>query len=179
MTEKQSKILSEEELKELLFFINSSINDYGNIDPIFYIGLLKEGKKIKALAPVPSEFMKNNSTKNIIVEHMLPQISEKIKEDNLIFEYIIFISEAWVRGGDKEQLKNVEDLHSLPITSEIIMINIESFEHKEMITYEIIRNGKVVNSKGDMIDNVTLERNEILENGHITGRFTNLAQIFK
>lgn len=125
---------------------------------------------------VRDEFMRSETMKEGFVQVILPEIAEKIKE--MIVPYgVAWTSEAWVRTAAKEQ--GVPDnWKELPIEKEVLMVSMEFTNKKEMLIYEIKRNGKQVNEDGDLVDHVDLLEQDFSGAEGMTGRFTGLLEKF-
>jgi len=126
---------------------------------------------------VRDEFMRSETMKEGFVQVILPEIAEKIKE--MIVPYgVAWTSEAWVRTAAKEQ--GVPDnWKELPIEKEVLMVSMEFTNKKEMLIYEIKRNGKQVNEDGDLVDHIDLLEQDFSNAEGMTGRFTGFSCFHK
>jgi len=113
---------------------------------------------------------------------VLPKVFKELKK-RFIPHGIAWAAEAWMRVADKNFNSSKDDWKSIPIRKEVIMISIESEDGNEFFMYEIKRSGKQVNSDGEFVDIVELERfdDEVIKKSpeQITGRFTGLFKKFK
>jgi hypothetical protein len=122
--------------------------------------------------PIPNEYMESGLRKQIFVDEVVPKIFDEIKS-RFIGRAVVFTSEAWMRSSQKEDISDFE-YEALP-KKEILLITIDTEEGSEFLNYEIIREGKQVNSDGDFTDKVRLEKMESLnEMKALQGRFSNL-----
>lgn len=131
--------------------------------------------------PIPSELMNSEEGKDKLIELVLPKVVKKVKEDFKPYG-IAWTSEAWVRKADKNSIDNdilLDDWKEIPISKEILMINIESEFGNEMTIYEIKRNGMEITENGlkDTVE-LILDKELTDETGSMTGRFTGLYNKF-
>lgn len=88
---------------------------------------------------------------NFLIE-VLPGIASKVKQE-FTLDAVAWTSEAWMRSSDKEFNGNWQ---ALPIQKEVLIIMYQEKDAGETIVLEIKRDGKVINSEGDLIDNINL-----------------------
>lgn len=136
----------------------------------------KQDKDALIHIEVRDEFMRSETMKEGFVQVILPEIAGKIKK--LVSPYgVAWTSEAWVRTATKEE--GVPDnWKELPIEKEVLMISMEFINKKEMLIYEIKRNGKQVNEDGDLVDHIDLLEQDFSGAEGMTGRFTGLLEKF-
>lgn len=129
---------------------------------------------------IPSDLMNSQEGKDKLIDIVIPQVAEKVKKQFKPYG-VAWTSEAWVRKAHKDDVDNdiLDNWKELPISKEILMINIESEFGNEMTIYEIKRNGMEVTENG-LKDTVELILDEELtaETGNMTGRFTGLYNKF-
>jgi hypothetical protein len=86
-----------------------------------------------------------------------------------------------MRTADKDEYNpETDNYKDLPISKEILIISIDGKEGSKSDIYEIKRDGKSINTEGDLIDTIELEPlPELGENYDTsTGRFSNLYKKF-
>lgn len=173
-------------LKEhYLDMITKIISDTGSLSPSFTV-LGKDrtdGKTALCLVPIEPKFMKDEESKDYFIDVVVPEISEKIQE---MFEIhaVGWAAEAWMRVAKAEdtsiqQLK--KDWKNLPVKAEVVIVTIDSDEHKETTIKEIVRKGKQVNADGELIDHVELKDMPgytEMPSHAAEGRFTDLYKKF-
>jgi hypothetical protein len=140
---------------------------------------LKDENDLPAIIhlPIPDKYMKDETTKDKFIDDVLPDIAKKVKKE-FIVHGVAWASEAWMRVIEKDQ-KVPDNWKEIPIKKEIVIVTIETDGQKEAIIYEIKRNGKQVNSDGELVDNVTLEKLEDEQPSSVGGRFSGLLKTFK
>lgn len=159
--------------------ITRFLKEQGDIFPhITVFGLHKEDQDKNAIIhiPIDDEFMKSEERKDVFIDQIIPQIAKQIKEQ-FIPEGVAWTSEAWIRESpvDKEVPNNWKEL---PIKKEVLFINMEFENKKEMIVYEIKRMGKQVNEDGDIVDHVELIEQDFSAGQSAGGRLTGLYEKF-
>ena len=176
MTEEKYQELKEEYVGNIKKFMT----DLGSMFPhISVFGDHKDEEKKDAIVhiQVPEEFMKSEQMKETFVRDVVPKIAEKIREKFIPYG-VAWTSEAWVRTAQKDQ--GVPDnWKELPIEKEILLVNMEFTHKKEMVIYEIKRNGKQVNENGDLVDHIDLIEETMSGAEKMSGRFTGLLEIFR
>lgn len=182
--------MTELEFKEMkdgyMDFVTKMLVETGDIEPcITVMGKhLDDDKEALVHIPIPSKYMKSEDRKDEFVDTVIPEIAKKLK-DMFSISVVAWAAEAWMRvteqseSSTEEQLKNWK---SIPISKEVLIISFDSAETNRTIIMEIKRNGKVVNSEGELIDDIKLldipeftnsENKEVVE-----GRFSNLYKKF-
>lgn len=128
--------------------------------------------------PIDEEYMKDEETKDYLVERVIPVAAKKLAE-KITCDAVGFAGEAWIRVTDKdEELLNWK---KLPIKKEVIFINIESQDNSLFKVYNINRLGQQVNEFGELTDHVELEEDKELSSldpSAMTGRMTGLFKRF-
>jgi hypothetical protein len=181
MTEEEFKILKEDYLE----LITKMITESGGLSPSFTIlGTHRpDGKSAICLVPIDSKYMKDEASKDQFIDKMVPEIAEKVRE-RIDIHAIGWASEAWMRVADAKTVdpdKGIDDWKSIPIKAEILIVSIDSEEHKETLIKEIVRKGKQVNEDGHLIDLIELIDIPGYEDKPMhaaTGRFTDLYKKF-
>lgn len=169
-------------LEEYINDIQSRIKESGGLNPCITVFADQEDSDKTAIihVPIPEEYIEDDSSKDMLVDDVLPIIFEEVNKRFKPFG-IGWASEAWMRIADKDS--QIKDYKLLPIKKEVVFIVIETDLKKETITYEIKRDGKQVNADGDIIDIVSLEKIEEMSGDSfpsaLTGRFSNLYKKLK
>jgi hypothetical protein len=178
MTEKQFIEIKAEYFEN----IKKMLLELGNIQPtVTVIGNhIEENKPAIVHIPLPAELANSDNGKQMFVDKMIPDISKKIHEKFTI-DAVCFASEAWLRTADKDGYNpETDNYKKLPISKEILIISIDGKDGSKSDIYEIKRDGKSINTDGDLIDTIELE--PLPELGETyntnTGRFSNLYKKF-
>lgn len=174
-------------------FIKDTIQETGGLYPSFTVfseikGEYEEDKPKIGLIhiPIPGKFIEDVDSKDELVNEVLPEISKTVKE-NFIPYALAWASEVWVRRISKDDAKKFGNKLDQLIESaekvEAVFINIESEFDNNVYVYEIKREGKQINSDGDLVDQISLiEASDLTESvteGSMSGRFANLFHLFK
>lgn len=162
--------------KDTLDNMAKSLARNGGLDPVIIV-LAKHivDKEFTVLiVPIPNDALKNNEAKQIFAQ-VIPTLFDKMYDDDLEPICYSWSSEAWLRKVDKD--KGIPDnWNDVPKTEALIT----SFETKDSCTMEIhtiIREGKIANEDGDLIDCISLEKDPELNSGgdqEMEGRFGNV-----
>lgn len=177
MTEEKYQELKQEYVGN----IKRVMTELGFIRPhltVFGTHIDEEIKEKDALVhiEVRDEFMRSENMKEGFVQEIIPKLASKINK--LVSPYgVAWTSEAWVRTATKEQ-GVPGNWKELPIEKEVLMISMEFTHKKEMLIYEIKRNGKQVNEDGDLVDHIDLIEQDFSSAEGMTGRFTGLLEKF-
>lgn len=137
----------------------------------------KEEYKI-VLAPVPEEALENEENKKKFLE-IMPLFFKKLEEDGHKVICFSYSSEAWLRKADAEE-GVPDDWKSLPKT-EVLITSYETADTAVVEIHDIIKEGKIANENGDLIDCIRLEKNADLgdtEKGQLGGRFSRIYRDF-
>ncbi len=177
MTDENYQELKEEYVKNL----NRFISDHGGIFPhIAVMGSHKDPKEAKdgiIHIQVPDKFLGSEKLKDLFVDQILPKIALKVNEV-IVPGAVAWTSEAWLRSVSKDE-EVPDNWRELPIQKEVLIISMEFGEKTETLIYEIKRDGKQVNSEGDLVDKVELEALPDLQQAEaVGGRFTGLLKKF-
>jgi hypothetical protein len=130
--------------------------------------------------PIPDEFM-NDEGKETFLKEIVPMVFSKIKEKFIPYG-VGWASEAWMRTIEKGSDFDIDkdDYKKLPIKKEIVIITVETEDSKDALIYDINREGKQINSDGELVDKVSLVLNEDMKNPDgLDGRFSGLLKKFK
>lgn len=183
MTNEQYLTLKEEYVNHIKTFVTQS---GGLLPHLTVFADLKEPKDKEEEKPaiihipIPSEYMEDDAGKDKFIKKVAPDLFKAINKE-FIPNSIAWASEAWLREADKDfDIKN-EDWKKLPIKKEVIILTIESENKTEAILFTVKREGKQVNSDGELIDNIVLteDENQLGDAGPIGGRFTGLFKKLK
>jgi hypothetical protein len=186
MTEEQIKIIKE----DYLSFIKETAQEEGGIGSS--IGVFadvidsKDGKPALIEIPIPSEYLKNDNTKEYFVEEVLPQLIKEFKK-RFIAHSVAWTCEAWLRKASLEEMDKIENYKDIPIKTEAVVIIIDSKNEIEALVYEIIRPSLSVSDTGELVEKEQKNKIELVEmpelsgafkDGGFAGRFSNLYKKF-
>lgn len=152
----------------------------GGLSPTISVLVKEKDDKINiVVVPVPNELLQNLQGKDLLAQS-LPKLFELLVKENKQPICFSFSSEAWLRKtpeGTKEIPDNWQDLPKI----ECLISTYESADESDMRVYEIIREGKMANDEGDLIDAIVLrpyldEKDEPMTN--MKGRFSGIFQEF-
>jgi len=176
----------EELKKDYINHIKEYVTDNGGLFPHLTIfadvkkpNKGEENKPAIIHIPIPDEWMESDEMKDKFIDNVIPDLFKDINK-KFIPHVIGWAAEAWMRIADKNFDPSKENWKNIPIKKEVIMINIESDRPSESIIYEIKREGKQVNSNGDLVDVIKLEqefKDEMAPN--TGGRFSGLFKKLK
>ena len=122
--------------------------------------------------PIPDDLMRDEESKDIFVDDILPDIMENIKQ-KFKPHAIAWASEAWMRKADKDFDFEKQDYKKLP-KMEVIFVSIETKDKAETYLYEMNKVGMKVNEDG-LCDDIQLTELEDLRDANRTeGRFAGL-----
>jgi hypothetical protein len=168
-----------EELKEIyIAHIKKYMSETGGLFPhltVFAEHINKEENDKPAIIhiPIPDEFMETDDNKDKFIDEVMPEIILEVKKE-FIPMGIAWASEAWMRVVDKDFDMSKENYRKLPKT-EVLFMSIETKNNSDSIIYEIKREGKQVNSEGDLTDRIELKEMEDSVNPQdVGGRFSEL-----
>ena len=137
------------------------------------------------LIPIPQEIMDSEEGKDYFLEVLIPEITKNLNESGMVIKGVCWAAEAYMRKAEKnsEAMRMVEDgtWKELPIQKEVLIITLQTDEQNEAVVFEIKRDGSLINSSGDMIDNIELlPEPELSEGARLAGGiFSNLYPLFK
>jgi hypothetical protein len=161
--------------------VTAMLKEKGGLNPsITIFGVEKKsGKNAILYLGIEPMYIKDEKSKDLFVELIIPRISKDIRKDFDI-NAVVWASEAWVREFDKSATEiELEEWESAPIKKEVVIIVINSEKENETIVREIIRKGKQVNSEGKLTDTIELVDVPRYNAGVIgDGRFSDLYRKF-
>jgi hypothetical protein len=160
MTDKQYLELREDYIKHITEYVIDNGGLFPHLTIFADVKKPKEGEEDRPAIihiPIPDEFMQSNDMKDKFVDDVVPDLFKNINKD-FIPHGIGWAAEAWMRIADKSFDPSKNDWKKIPIRKEVIMISIESDGPAESLIYEIKREGKQVNSDGDLVDVIKLEQ---------------------
>lgn len=181
--------MTTEEIKEMkdgyIDHLKEYITQTGSLFAhLVVIGTTKEDNKKSIIhIPVPDEFIQDEKGKEFFIKKLVPEAAKEIvKKFN--YEIIGWASEAWIRVIDEKNSNKLNDWKKIPIKKEVVFIIFETKDSQETIVYDIIRNGKQVNSEGDLADSVDLVEDKELSTMYkdskvSVGRLTGLYKTFE
>ena len=186
MTEEQIKIIREDYLN----FVTETVQENGGMGASITVFAdvidSKDGKPALIEIPIPSEFLKDDSTKEHFVERVLPDLIKEFKK-RFIAHSVLWTCEAWLRMGSKEDIDSIENYKDIPIKTEAIVIIIDSKNEKEALVYEIVRPALSVSNSGELVEQEQKNKVELVEMPELcsvfkdegfSGRFSNLYKKF-
>lgn len=139
----------------------------------------KEGEENKPAIihiPIPDNFMKDDESKDEFIDEIIPDIFKDLKKE---FEPhgVAWSSEGWLRHIEKGG-KIPDNYKNLPIKKEVVIVTLGTQDKEEALIYEIKRQGKQVNSDGNLVDIVKLEKLDGDQPESVGGRFSGLFKKF-
>lgn len=185
MTEEQVKIIKEDYLK----FLKENIQEEGSMSA--HISVFadivdsEDNKPALVEIPIPDEYLKDDDAKEHFVEEILPQLVKEFKK-RFIAHSVVWSAEAWLRTIPKEKMATMENYKDFPITTEAVVIIIDSKDGTEAIIYEIQRPSLSISTDGELVEKEQKNKIELIEmpelsgsfNEAFTGRFSNLYKKF-
>lgn len=129
--------------------------------------------------PIPDDFFKSADDKKNIVKVIL-QSFYKIENEGFKILTYAWSSEVWVRSQHIDE--KVDDIHSLPKKEAVFTL----YETEKEISFElsdIIREGKIANTEGELIDCIVLKKNKDFSSDvdapKFAGQFSNLFKKYR
>ena len=182
MTKEEYVILKDEYIDHIKEFIT----EHGQLfSHITVFGKLKTPKDEDEKKPamihiiIPPDFMKNDDSKDMFINKLLPEVSKELNKDFLIYG-TVWSSEAWMRIAGADFDIDKDDFRDIPGKKEVVIISFESEDLDETFIYDIKRTGKQITSDGKLVDTIVLE--EFMDDHKPTitaGRFTGLYKKLK
>jgi hypothetical protein len=154
------------------------IATHGHLPPVCTVFTVKNDKHSVVLAPVPEEAVQNEENKKTFLK-IMPLFFKKLEEDGHKIICFSYSSEAWLRKADIEG-GVPEDWKSMPKT-EVLISSYETSDTASVEIHDIIREGKIANEDGELIDCIRLEKNADMgdsEKGELGGRFSRMYRDF-
>jgi len=141
--------------------------------------LVKDDDQYKVIiAPIPQEALESRESKRKFLS-IMPKFFETLKKDGHEVVCFSYSSEAWIRMINKEDADDI-DFNSLD-KKEILISSYETATSTSVEVNNIIREGKIANEDGELIDCVRLEKNKEMSEveeeagpGTIGGEFANI-----
>jgi hypothetical protein len=157
------------------------LSKQGGLDPMIVVLVKESNDEMNIVAvPVPGEFLHDDQTKDVLagaIPSLLGMLAKQGKEP-VCFS---FSSEAWLRKTPEGVTEVPDNWKDLPKT-ECMISSYESANASEMEVFEIIREGKMANENGDLIDAIVLRPHSIEVDGEkpkaLKGRFFGAFQEF-
>jgi hypothetical protein len=144
----------------------------GGLPPVCTLFVEHQGENKVIVAPVPADALENTKNKERFIS-IMPKFFKALEEDGNKIICFSYSCEAWLRAVDKDDKipDNLEDLSKI----EVVITSYETADSSVMEVSNIVRNGKIVDRDGELIDCITLEKNEELKDGaELGGRFSNM-----
>lgn len=147
--------------KDYLDHIREHLVEHGNI--FTHIALFGNSKETdeKALVHVivDGKYLTDDAEKEKYATKILPKIAEDIKKQ-FTLDAVAWTSEGYMRTAHEKFKGNWKEL---PVQKEVLMILFKDAEHTQSNLFEIKRTGSVVNSEGNLVDQVSLEELTTME----------------
>lgn len=179
MTEEIYLTLKENYIDYIKYYVAETGGLFPHITIFAEVRHPKEDEKDKTALihiPIPDQYMSNDDGKETFIVEVLPDIIKEVKK-MFIPKGVAWAAEAWLRMADKKD--DITDYKKLPIKKEVVIITIESENKNDSFIYEMLREGKQVNSIGDLVDVVNLKQIEKFSNpDSLGGRFSGLFKKF-
>ncbi len=141
----------------------------------------KEEDFADAIVKIPDEFLMSDSGKNMFAE-IAPFVMGLAATNNKVPLCFSWASEAWIRVMKDENNGKVPENWKDHPKEEVLIVYYETEELSEMDCFDINRDGKKIDSEGDLIDSIELTENEKLktkDGGKLQGRFTEIFKKYK
>jgi len=181
MTESQYKELKDDYIDHLIETVNTNGGLFPHISVFADVLEPKKGEENKPALihiPIPDEYMVDDDAKDEFVSKVMPRIFKQVKKEFAPYA-VLWASEAWLRVLEKEE-ETPEDYRELQVKKEVIIITIGTKESEEIKLYNLVRQGKQINTHGEMVDIVKLELMEDMSQpSSFDGKFTRLFKKFK
>jgi hypothetical protein len=183
MTNEEYHDLKEDYIQHILDYVKDNGSLFPHLSVFADIKKPKEeeiGKPALIHIPIDDEYMKDDESKDRFVDEILPNLFKELKT-RFTPHGVAWAAEAWMRVAEKDFDPSKDNWKAIPIKKEIIMISVESENANDCFIYEIKRIGKQVNSDGDFVDIVELERldGDFATATKLAGRFTGLFKKIK
>lgn len=168
--------------KEVIFQeTNEEAIENSTVSPIIRILCEAPGqdKPLIALVPIPNELFRNEQTKDILSEKIIPQIlSELVGQGNQPFA-LSMVTEGWARQLPAEMGASItaDEFNRIKDTlprEEVVNVSIETLTGSSHTT--LYKQGTKKNEDGEWCEGVWLKRGEEVSGVSYSGRFTNLLK---
>jgi hypothetical protein len=150
----------------------------GNLPPLCTVFTHKDNDYTVVVAPIPEEALENEENKKTFLK-IMPLFFKKLKENGHRIICFSYSSEAWLRKADvKDGIP--EDWKSMSKT-EVLISSYETNNTATIEIHNIIKEGKIANEDGELIDCIRLEKNADMgdsEKGELGGRFSRIYRDF-
>lgn len=187
--------LIEEFKKEHIENVSRNLARNGGLAPMIGIfgkaipgveSMIKKNDYGVFIVPLPEVLLKNNDQKSALID-FIPLIFKELENNGVEPICYSWSSEAWMRvanteGLSESEIKNIQDNWKDLEKTEILMTTFETKDSNELIIDKIIRNGKMPDEDGNLIDCISLERHESNINSDnsssVGGKFANIFQSY-
>ena len=147
---------------------------YGGLAPICTILVQEDENFMVVVAPIPEEAMANERNKKRFLS-IMPLFFEGLENKNQKVICFSYSSEAWLRQAPKDS--NLDNWQDLPKV-EVLISSYETADESSIEINNIIRDGKIADENGKLIDCIRLEKNKDVEDEeslkNIGGRFSTI-----
>lgn len=157
------------------------LSKHGGLDPMIVVLVKEENDEYNVVAvPVPSELLKDDNSKDALATSMpaLLTMFAKQGKEPICFS---FSSEAWLRKTPEGVTEIPDNWKDLP-KMECLISSYESADESDMEVFEILREGKIANENGELIDAIVLRPHNVSPDGEkpkkMEGRFHGAFQEF-
>lgn len=153
--------------------ITKLISQMGGFAPLCTIFTHKNDNYGVIIVTLPEDVLDSYENKQKFLKAM-PDFFDSIVEDGHRIVCFSYSSEAWLRTADKNG--GVPDnWQSLP-KIEALITSYETNDSVSLEIYNIIREGKIVDTEGDLIDCIRLEKNNDMDSkeGNLQGGFSTI-----
>jgi hypothetical protein len=149
----------------------------GGLAPMITV-LVKKNEELNVVAiPVPGEFLDSDESKDALA-NAIPSLFQHLVKEGLEPICFSWSSEAWLRKTPEGTTEVPDDWKDLPKT-ECLISTYESRNESSMDIHEIVREGKMANEDGELIDAIVLKPYHTSDNKeekptNIEGRFSKM-----
>jgi hypothetical protein len=182
MTKEKYLDLQEDYIEHILEYVKDSGSLFPHISVFADIIKPKKDEINKPALihiPIADKFMETEDTKDEFIDEILPDVFKSLKK-KFIPAGVAWASEAWMRVAGSDFDIDKDDWKAIKTKKEIIIITIESDFGDACFMYEIKRNGAQVNSNGELVSSVELEKlDELSSPDAVGGRFSGLFKKLK
>jgi len=150
------------------------LSKQGGFAPMVTV-LVKKNEEVNVMAiPIPEQFLDSELSKDMLAK-TLPSLFDHVVKQGMEPMCFSFSSEAWLRKTPEGVKELPDDWKDLP-KIECLISTYESKNDSSMDIHEIVREGKLANENGELIDAIVLKPYDTGEKQlvSIEGRFTGL-----